>query len=331
MTTIKQHRQHIFDPPINVSLPDSLPADKFDKLLTSDSNPKAAFTFPALDNWLAKLFQNFDLQTHEAHPFHKHPYKLRSLDVQAVDWFWQGRPGHEDKLGFMKIQSKIETDAYIHDGEEKARVDWIPGAVFLRGGSVAVLIIVQPEDAQGEDEKYVILTVQPRVAAGSLAFTEIPAGMLDGGSLKGAAANEIEEEAKLKVKESDLIDMSQLAVEDVPVSTWTNTNSASTSGSETVEKAIYPSVGACDEFIPIFLCQKRLSRRHMDWLKGKATGLRDEGENITLKLVPLSRAWREAGRDAKALAAITLYDNLKREGQMPNMAEDVEAEPEDLD
>jgi ADP-sugar diphosphatase len=192
-------------------------------------------------------------------------------------------------------------------------------------------IIVQPEDAQGEDEKYVILTVQPRVAAGSLAFTEIPAGMLDGGSLKGAAANEIEEEAKLKVKESDLIDMSQLAVEDVPVSTWTNTNSASTSLSETVEKAIYPSVGACDEFIPIFLCQKRLSRRHMDWLKGKATGLRDEGENITLKLVPLSRAWREAGRDAKALAAITLYDNLKREGQMPNMAEDVEAEPEDLD
>jgi hypothetical protein len=140
MTTIKQHRQHIFDPPINVSLPDSLPADKFDKLLTSDSNPKAAFTFPALDNWLAKLFQNFDLQTHEAHPFHKHPYKLRSLDVQAVDWFWQGRPGHEDKLGFMKIQSKIETDAYIHDSEEKARVDWVPGAVFLRGGSVAVLV-----------------------------------------------------------------------------------------------------------------------------------------------------------------------------------------------
>ena len=175
------------------------------------------------------------------------------------------------------------------------------------------------------------MTVQPRVAAGSLAFTEIPAGMLDGGSLKGAAANEIEEEAKLKVKECDLIDMSQLAVEDAAVSPWTNTNSASTSGSETVEKAIYPSVGACDEFIPIFLCQKRLSRRHVDWLKGKATGLRDEGENITLKLVPLSRAWREAGRDAKALAAITLYDNLKREGQIPNMPEDVEAEPEDID
>ncbi|KAF3036835.1 hypothetical protein E8E12_007283 [Didymella heteroderae] len=330
MTTIKRYKNHVFDPPINVSLPDNLTAEKFHKLLTSDLNPKPAFTFPALDNWLAKLFQNFDLQKNEAHPFHKHPYKLRSLDVQAADWFWQGRPDYEDKLGFMKIQSKIETNAYVHDGEEKTSVDWIPGAVFLRGGSVAVLIIVQPEDAQGEEEKHVILTVQPRVAAGSLAFTEIPAGMLDGGSLKGAAANEIKEEAKLKIKESDLINLSQLAVEDVPVSPWTNTNSVSTSGSERVENAMYPSVGACDEFIPIFLCQKRLTRKHMKWLKGKATGLRDEGENITLKLVPLNRAWREAGRDAKALAAIALYDNLKKEGQIPDMPGDVEAEPEDV-
>lgn len=189
---------------------------------------------------------------------------------------------------------------------------------------------MQPEDAQGENEKHVILTVQPRIAAGSLAFTEIPAGMLDGGSLKGTAANEIEEEAKLKVRESDLIDLSQLAVEDIPVSPWTNTISPSANSSELVANAMYPSVGACDEFIPILLCQKRLTRRHMDWLKGKATGLRDEGENITLKLVPLGRVWREAGRDAKALAALALYENLKRDGHIPNMPDETEVEPEDF-
>lgn len=191
-------------------------------------------------------------------------------------------------------------------------------------------IIVQPDDAQGEDEKHAILTVQPRIAAGSLAFAEIPAGMLDGGTLKGAAASEIEEEAKLNVKESDLIDLSQLAVEDVPVSPWTNQSNAAAGESETVQNAMYPSVGACDEFIPIFLYQKRLTRRHMAWLKGKATGLRDEGENITLKLVSLSRAWREAGRDAKALAAIALYENLKKEGRIPEMPRAAEMEPEDL-
>jgi ADP-sugar diphosphatase len=99
---------------------------------------------------------------------------------------------------------------------------------------------------------------------------------------------------------------------------------------ERIEAAIYPSPGACDEFIPLFLCQKRLTRRHMEWLKGKATGLRDEGENITLKLVPLESAWKEAGRDAKALAALALYEGLKREGRLPDMPSKVEDEPEEV-
>ncbi|KZM22262.1 uncharacterized protein EKO05_0011330 [Ascochyta rabiei] len=330
-TAISNYRQHQLDPPVQVLLPPTLAAAEFDKLLTSPSHPKAAFTFPALDDWLEKLLQNLNLQQNEAHPFHKHPYKLRSIQVQAVDWFWRGRPGLEDKLGFMKIQSSIETDPYVHEGEDKPRADWIPGAVFLRGGSVAVLIIVQPEDAKDEDEKHAILTVQPRIAAGSLAFTEIPAGMLDGGSLKGAAASEIEQEAKLKVKETDLINLSELALHGIPTTPWkAGHDTSATEGSESVQDAMYPSVGACDEFIPILLCQKRLTRRHMNWLKGKATGLRDEGENITLKLVPMARAWREAGRDAKALAAIALYENLKREGQIPSLPRQVETEPDDL-
>lgn len=154
--------------------------------------------------------------------------------------------------------------------------------------------------------------------------------MLDDGSLKGAAASEIEEEAKLKVNESDLINLSELALEGVPATPWTDQANSTASGSEWIETSMYPSAGACDEFIPILLCQKRLTRRHMDWLKGKATGLRDEGENITLKLVPLDRAWREAGRDAKALAAIALYDNLKKEGRVPEIPHETEAEPLEL-
>lgn len=141
--------------------------------------------------------------------------------------------------------------------------------------------------------------------------------MLDDNSFKGAAAAELEEEANLTVNEEDLINMSELAVSD-------------DIGSELVQNAVYPSPGACDEFIPIFLCQKRLTRRHMEWLKGKATGLRDEGENITLKLVPLSRAWREGARDGKTLAALALYQGLKGEGKVPDMPSEVEKEPEEL-
>lgn len=140
MSNISQYKQYTFDPPVEVLLPPSLTQQEFNKLLTSPSNPTAAYTFPALDNWLEKLLHNFHLQRNEAHPFHKHPYRLRMLEVQAVDWFRHDESGYDNKLGFMKIKAKIETDPYIHDDEAKERSDWIPGAVFLRGGSVAVLV-----------------------------------------------------------------------------------------------------------------------------------------------------------------------------------------------
>ncbi len=59
------------------------------------------------------------------------------------------------------------------------------------------------------------------------------------------------------------------------------------------------------------------------------TGLREEGEKITLKLVKLEDLWRVGARDAKALAALSLYENLKREGMVGGMPADAEPEPED--
>jgi ADP-sugar diphosphatase len=134
-----QVKDYQLESPIPVYLPHNLTETEFHGLVpTSSSNP--AYTFPALQHWLTKLFQNFAFQGNTNHPYYKHPYKLRELDVQAVDWFWRNVPGKEDKLGFMKIQAKIETDPYVHHGEKDERADWLPGAVFLRGGSVAILV-----------------------------------------------------------------------------------------------------------------------------------------------------------------------------------------------
>lgn len=130
------------NPNIPVYLPHNLTAQEFLSLFPNPNDPSSepAFTFPALSSWFSNLLDTLFLQNHTNHPFHKRPYKLRQLDVQAVDWFWRDKPNKEDKLGFMKIQAKIETDPYIHSGEDKERADWLPGAVFLRGGSVGVLV-----------------------------------------------------------------------------------------------------------------------------------------------------------------------------------------------
>lgn len=148
--------------------------------------------------------------------------------------------------------------------------------------------------------------------------------MLDGSTLTGAAASEIEQEASLKVRESELINLSALVL----TNNVSDSNTSPAGGvHELLKEAMYPSPGACDEFIPLLLCQKRLTARHMAWLQGRATGLRDEGERIKLKLVPLGQVWREAGRDGKALAAVALYEGLKREGRIGDGLREVEVEP----
>lgn len=147
------------------------------------------------------------------------------------------------------------------------------------------------------------MTLQPRIPAGSLSFAELPAGMLDdSGSFAGGAAKEIEEETGLKVKQEDLLDLTARVFEDDP--------QAQTG--EQLQKGMYPSAGGCDEFIPIFLYQKRIPREQLQEWQGKLTGLRDHGEKITLKVVRLEDLWREGARDSKALAAYAMYEGLRR-------------------
>lgn len=188
-------------------------------------------------------------------------------------------------------------------------------------------ILIQPYDGEKaehqnleenrEPDLFALLTIQPRIAAGSLAFAELPAGMLDNsGDFAGKAADEIAEETGLTVHASDLFNMSEAAVKNisqVPSKTPIN-NDDGGAFREKVQNSMYPSPGGCDEFLPLMLAQKRMGREELEDLQARTTGLRDEGEVITLKVVPFKSLYREGGRDAKCLAALGLYENLKREG-----------------
>ncbi|CRK24876.1 hypothetical protein BN1723_013400 [Verticillium longisporum] len=85
---------------------------------------------------------------------------------------------------------------------------------------------------------------------------------------------------------------------------------------ENLPRAMYPSAGGCDEHITIYSHERRVPRAQLEAWSGKLTGLRDEGEKITLKLVPFAQLWRAGARDAKCLAALALYEGLKREGRL---------------
>lgn len=261
--------------------------------LTENITQEQLLSYPAFKTWHKTVLHSLSLQSKPDHEFNKAPYALHEITVQSVDWFGSG---DKKRLGFVKFQAQITND----NGEH------LPGAVFMRGGAVAMLLVLQPDDVPetDESEKYVLLTVQPRIAAGSLAFPEIPAGMLDdAGSFSGGAAKEIEEETGLVVKDEDLIDMTALAMQ-------------GEDSAEQLQKGTYTTPGACDEFVPIFLHQKRIARKELEEFRGKLTGLRDEGEKITLKVVKLDDLWKEGARDAKTLSAWALYQGLNKEGKI---------------
>lgn len=98
------------NPDCPVNLPQSLTEDQL-------------LSFRAFKDWLATLQKSLSDQQSKDHAFHSSPYSLRNIDIQAVDIFGGAR------IGFIKLKAEIAND----NGEK------LPGSVFLRGGSVAML------------------------------------------------------------------------------------------------------------------------------------------------------------------------------------------------
>ena len=80
--------------------------------------------FPAFQTWLSTVQNSLERQHNARHEFHADPYVLRSINIQAVDFFGGGR------LGFVKMKADVSN----------SRGEGLPGSVFLRGGSVAMLV-----------------------------------------------------------------------------------------------------------------------------------------------------------------------------------------------
>eukprot|EP01086_Lenisia_limosa_P007375 TRINITY_DN27054_c0_g1_i1.p1 TRINITY_DN27054_c0_g1~~TRINITY_DN27054_c0_g1_i1.p1 ORF type:complete len:257 (+),score=59.72 TRINITY_DN27054_c0_g1_i1:177-947(+) len=197
---------------------------------------------------------------------------LESVQIQSVDMFGP-RPG------FVKFTTRVLESASLKSAP-------IPGIVFMRGGSVAILVILECDG-----QKFTVVTRQPRIPIGSFDMIEIPAGMLDGsGHFTGVAAKELEEETGIKIDASELIDLTKMAY-----------------GNK--YPGMYPSPGGCDEIIRLFAYKTSVTKAKLDELKGKCTGVIEEGERITVDVLPLQDLWKVTS-DSKALSAMCLFDRL---------------------
>jgi ADP-sugar diphosphatase len=158
----------------------------------------------------------------------------------------------------------------------------VSGFAFIRGGAVAVLVILVDETGN----EYVVTTLQPRVPGGELDYEEIPAGMLDQKSHEFAsvAVKELREELELIIPEDKLVKLSDM----------------------------YPSIGGSDEMITMFVFKGEMSADKIAEFKGKHTGEPSENEQIITKLRTYDefKAACLSGEitDAKAQLALGLYE-----------------------
>lgn len=269
--------------------------------------PEADHAPESTQNWISNLSHSLSLQSQPSHPFHSNPYQLKDINIDSYTLF------RANNIGFLKLSANVSTA----DGKSH-----LPGTIFLRGPAVAMLVVLIPDDVQPApadalDEAYVLLTVQPRIPTGSLGFVELPAGMIDGDSnFAGVAAKEIEEELGLVIKQDELTCLTDKVGEIRRARNATkeagSASKADSAGAEKIPFAVYPSAGGCDEYIKIFSHERRVPRSTLHEWEGKYGGLRDEGEMITLKVVPLADLWLEGAMDSKALAAVALYGKVKQ-------------------
>lgn len=225
---------------------------------------EAAIRSVPFQEWLARLNPGFH---------------VTFISFQSVDFVG---PAEKRRVLFIKFKAVV--------ADEEGR--FVPGIVFMRGGAVAILVIL---DCEGE--KYAALTLQPRFPVGSYAFPEIPAGMLDGaGNFSGIAAKELQEELGIAINERELVDMTEL----VYGKRW---------------RGVFASPGGSDEFFRLFLYRKDITWEELYRLQGKRTGVTAEGEHITLAIFSLEDLPLFAP-DAKALSALCLYHYLQEGGRV---------------
>jgi ADP-sugar diphosphatase len=113
-----------FTIPIAAEGEDASSAGEIPVTSTPDLSREQLLSFPAFKIWFSTLQHSLSLQRYPSHEFNKSPYVLRKIDIQAVDYFGGKR------LGFIKFKADVSNDS----GES------LPGSVFLRGGSVGMLV-----------------------------------------------------------------------------------------------------------------------------------------------------------------------------------------------
>lgn len=199
-------------------------------------------TAPKFVKWLQKMLD-------------KNEVDIRSITITDINWF-SAKP-NPLKLGFVKCT--------LDATDTKTGGKIMSNVVFIRGNSVAILIIVKvlyPSNDYGfKDKQFVLLCEQMRLPVGQR-IKEICAGMVDAeGNIISVALKEVQEETGFVINHIDEL---------IPL------------------KTIIPSPGACDEEIDLYAWTTAISYHDFIEKQKRIYGNKNENEEIRLSFIELN-------------------------------------------
>ena len=215
---------------------------------------------PKFINWLKK--------------FDQEQIQVRTVTITDIDWF--SATPNPQKLGFVKCSS----EAYDYDTGKKI----MSNISFIRGDSVAILILVKVcNSGSGKNKEYVLLCEQNRLPIGRKA-REIPAGMMDAeGNIVSVVLKEVKEETGFDIKHKS--ELQSLG-------------------------SYFASPGGSDEAIHLFAWTTTITESEFQKKREIMYGLSEENEEIKLSFVELKDFKTDkmyAIGDAKAEIALGRY------------------------
>lgn len=200
-------------------------------------------------------------------------FKVEKIHFASVDFL-----SKEHQPLFIKLKAT----AFLPDGRP------VHGIVLVRGNAVGVLVVLRCEG-----KPYLLLVRQPRFALSEQGSLEIPAGILDWtGDYRKVALSELEEEAQINAKDSELIDLMDF---------WYH---GATEG-------FAASCGLLDERIRLFAIEREVTPEQLKAMDGKDQKYTDEIEWIRTEVLPYEEAAHQFV-DGKNLIALFLYERWLR-------------------
>lgn len=172
--------------------------------------------------------------------FNRDEIDFQEFNITDVDFFGPVQP---NKLGFVKGYGVAK---------DKATGEDIPAIVFIRGNSVAVLIVVRVKET---GKKHVLMCKQLRFPCGR-SLIEACAGMMDAETrnIVGVVFNEVKQETGFVINEAEVISLGSMR----------------------------PSGGGCDEMIHLYAWETEISSSEYE---EKLTNVYGEGVHEKIKLI----------------------------------------------